>query len=420
MKIAVITNLFPPHYVGGFEIRCEQVSRALAAKGHEVVVLTSISGVDRPVVERGEIDVHRIFDLYRQFTNPVTRETYPWLLVRSDRFKTTRKNYRIAREALLREKPDLVFAWSQSHLSLGPIRAAQDLRFPLAWTFGDPNIKQYKPASFSRRREKFLDYILDRSLWRKATWVDLDFSYTHCVSADIKRRLIEQGLPLENSQVIYRGIPIQQYPMRDNSGSLHTPVRVLFVGQVHRYKGVHTLVDAAHRLAGKHGNGYLAVSIIGEGEGEYKMKLVDQANSGPATINFLGKVPHKELSRVYRDHDIFVFPSAGGGYEGFGATALEAMASGLPIVGTTQGGMAELFEHETNALVFEAEQPNDLADKLERLISDDDLRRRLVLTARRQLEKDFAIRGYVEKMEQFVIRAVERSGDRPFRQWKKA
>lgn len=407
MKIIVISNLFPPYYVGGFEIRCEQVSRALARQGHEIVVLTSINGVEGPVVETGEITVQRIFDLYRQFTDPVTKETYPWLLVRGDRWKTTRKNYNIALDVLQREKPDLVFAWSQSHLSLGPVRAAQNLGLPMAWTFGDPNISQYKPAPFSRRTTKLLRYIQDRYLWRDATWVGLDFSRTHCVSQDIKRRLLEMGLPVENSQVIYRGIPIDQFPMRGDPGSLHRPVRLLFVGQIHSYKGVHTLIDAAHRLAGKHGPAYLVVSIVGEGVGEYKTKLADQANAGPSEIRFLGKVPHTELSRVYREHDIFVFPSAGGGYEGFGATALEAMASGLPVVGTTEGGMAELFEHETNALVFEAENPVDLAEKLERMISNNDLRRGLVMAARRQMERDFTIQGYAEKMEQFVIRAAQ-------------
>lgn len=406
MKIAVITNLFPPHYVGGFEIRCEQVSRALAARGHEVMVLTSLNGVDRPVVDTGEIAVHRIFDLYRQFTNPVTKETYPWLLVRRDRWETTRKNYRVARAVLQREWPDLVFAWSQSHLSLGPVRAAQELGIPVAWTFGDPNINQYRPAPFSRWRKKWIKYFQDRWLWRRATWVGLDFSHTHCVSQDIKRRLLEQGLPIENSQVIYRGIPIEQFPLRDDPGSLHRPIRLLFVGQVHSYKGVHTLVDAAHRLAARHGPDFLSVSVVGEGVGEYKRKLVEQAEAGPAEIHFRGKVAHKELSQLYREHDIFVFPSAGGGYEGFGATALEAMASGLPVVGTTQGGMAELFVHEKNALVFEAEQPEDLAEKVNRMINDDDLRRRLVLSARRQMEQDFTIDGYADKMERFVVQAA--------------
>ena len=69
--------------------------------------------------------------------------------------------------------------------------------------------------------------------------------------------------------------------------------------------------------------------------------------------------------------------------------------------------MAELFEHETNALVFEAENPVDLAEKLERMISDNDLRRGLVMAARRQMERDFTIQGYAEKMEQFVIRAAQ-------------
>jgi glycosyltransferase involved in cell wall biosynthesis len=406
MKIAVITNLFPPYYVGGFEIRCEQVSRALAARGHEVVVITSTNGVDHPTVERDAITIHRILDLYRQFTNPVTKETYPWLLVRKDRWKTTRKNYRIAEEVLRRERPDLVFAWSQSHLSLGPVRAAQNMDLPVAWTFGDPNISQYKPAPFSRRRKKLLRYIQDRWLWRSATWAELDMSHTHSISLDIKRRLLEQGLPIENSQIIYRGIPIRQFPIKEHAGSLHKPVRLLFVGQLHRYKGVHTLIDAVHRLTRSHGTDYLTLTIVGEGVSDYKLALAEQAKSGPTEVNFYGKIRYEDLSPIYREHDIFVFPSAGGGYEGFGATHLEAMSSGLPVVGTILGGAAELFEHEKNALVFEAERPEDLAEKLERLIEDDDLRQHLTLTARQQIESNFTIEGYIEKMENFLLQAT--------------
>jgi glycosyltransferase involved in cell wall biosynthesis len=231
--------------------------------------------------------------------------------------------------------------------------------------------------------------------------------HTHCVSLDIKRRLLEQGLPIENSQIIYRGIPIEQFPMIEQAGSLHKPVRLLFVGQLHRYKGVHTLIDAAHRLTKSHGADYLTLTIVGEGVSDYKLALAEQAKSGPTEVTFHGKMRYEDLSPIYREHDIFVFPSAGGGYEGFGATHLEAMSSGLPVVGTILGGAAELFEHERNALVFEAEQPEDLADKLERLIDDDHLRKRLVRIARQQIERDFTIESYIEQMERFLLQAAE-------------
>lgn len=406
MKIAFITNLFPPHYIGGFEIRCGQVARALQGRGHHVCVLTSWHGIVEPRVDRDEIAVHRILDLYLPFTNPATGETYKHQLQRGDRWKTTIANYQLARVFLLAEEPDIVFAWSQSRLSLGAVRAASDLRIPIAWTFGDPNIAQYKPASPRHP----IPFLKDHTIWRRATWSGLDFSHSHCVSLDIKKRLLARGLPVQSAQVIYRGIPVEQFPLRENPGGKHSPTRVLFVGQLHKFKGVHTLIEAAHQLTAKHGAGYLSLTIVGEGVDEYKKQLSTMAEGGPTVVTFVGKLPHDELSPLYRQHDVFVFPSAGGGYEGFGATALEAMASGLPIVGTTAGGMAELFEHEKNALVFAPENADDLAEKLERIITDGELRTRLAHAGRAQVERDFALAAYAEKMEQFLVQAATKQG----------
>src|SRR5437870_5404347 len=55
MKILVISNLYPPHYVGGYELHCEQITEGLRARGHEIQVLTSDyvadeSRPDRPYV----------------------------------------------------------------------------------------------------------------------------------------------------------------------------------------------------------------------------------------------------------------------------------------------------------------------------------------------------------------------------------
>ncbi|MGE0372708.1 MAG: glycosyltransferase family 4 protein [Gammaproteobacteria bacterium] len=406
MKILVISSLFPPYYVGGYEIRCEQVSLTLAARGHKVDVLTSVSGIESPRTDPGEVTVHRRLALYSPFIDPVSRETLPFELDRARRWSVTKQNYATAREMILALRPDLVFAWSQARISLGAVRAAQESRLPVAWTFGDPNIRQYKPVPRAKFIRRPFGYVFDRSIWRKATWTGVDFSQAHCVSQDIKRRLLEEGLPVEAAKVIYRGIPVEKFPPRDDMGGLHSTARVLFVGQIHSYKGVHTLIEAAHGLTAKHGKDYLGVSIVGEGDGEYKREMARLAEAGATDVKFLGKVAHAELPAVYRDHDIFVFPSAGGGYEGFGATSLEAMASGLPVVGTIEGGQAELFVHEKNALVFEAERPDDLAANLERLIGDRALRERLAHTARKQIENDFTMEVYAERMERYLLDAV--------------
>ena len=56
----MLTNLYPPHFVGGYELMCSRITTALARRGHEILVLTSTYGLDRPGVESG---VHRTLRL---------------------------------------------------------------------------------------------------------------------------------------------------------------------------------------------------------------------------------------------------------------------------------------------------------------------------------------------------------------------
>lgn len=406
MKILIVSNLFPPFYVGGFEIRCEQVSRALAARGHEVAVLTSHHGAKGSKVEDNGITVHRVLDLYHPFANEGSKETLPFELGRLSRWMTTRRNYRKALKFLRTERPDLVFAWSQSRLSLGAARAAHDLYIPLAWTFGDANIAQYRPAPFRKNVSKLRAFLFDTFIAPHTTWQGLNFAYVHCVSEFTKARLISGGLPATHARVIYRGIPLQKFPPKEPLGELHSPVRILYVGQVQRSKGVHTVIEAAQRLNADSAKPVVAVTIVGEGDNDYKEELRTLAASGSTPVEFLGKVAHDEISNFYREHDLFVFPSTARSREGFGATALEAMASGLPVLGTSQGGMAELFVDEENALIFPAEQSDVLAKKLNRLIHDDALRKRIARHARDRIEVEFNLDRYIDDIERFVIDAA--------------
>lgn len=406
MKILIVSNLFPPFYVGGFEIRCEQVSRALAARGHEVSVLTSHHGAKGSKVEDNGITVHRILDLYQPFANKGSKETLPFKLDRLSRWMTTRRNYRTALKLLRTERPDLVFAWSQSRLSLGAAWAAHDLYIPLAWTFGDANIAQYRPAPFRKNVSKLRAYLFDMFIAPHTTWQGLNFAYIHCVSEFTKARLISGGLPAKDARVIYRGIPLQKFPPKEPLGELHSPARILYVGQVQRSKGVHTVIEAAQRLNADSAAPVVAVTIVGEGNNNYKEELRKLAESGTTPVEFLGKVGHDEIANFYRAHDLFVFPSTASSREGFGATALEAMASGLPVLGTSQGGMAELFVDEENALIFPAEQPDVLAEKLNRLIHDDVLRVSIARHARDRIEVEFNLDRYIDDIERFVMDAA--------------
>jgi len=124
------------------------------------------------------------------------------------------------------------------------------------------------------------------------------------------------------------------------------------------------------------------------------------AGGGPARVEFLGKLDHRELPRLYRENHVFVFPSEWA--EPFGLTYLEAMASSLPVVSTAEGGQGEFLVHEENCLVFRPGQVGGLTASLARLADDPGLARRLARAGREVASGSFSQTRYLEELEEFL------------------
>jgi len=112
-------------------------------------------------------------------------------------------------------------------------------------------------------------------------------------------------------------------------------------------------------------------------------------------VSFLGVVPHKELLSSYMDGetDVVVLPSVDlGGYahEGIPVALMEAMACGLPVVSTSTGGIPELLGRGAGIMVPAAD-PQALAEALESLSLDPELRSQLGAKGRRRIEESFCV-----------------------------
>ena len=184
-------------------------------------------------------------------------------------------------------------------------------------------------------------------------------------------------------------------------GIAGAPPRVLYVGQLHREKGVATLIEALHQLAA---TAPVSTTIAGTGPDEGALRRWPRAGRRGT---FLGKVAHAALPRIYREHDIFVFPSLGS--EPFGLTPIEAMASGTSVISTNVGGHGELIRHEENALAFKTNDAASLASQLVRMIAEPGLAERLATTARAEVEKSFTMERYVAELEGLLAEACHRA-----------
>ncbi len=391
MNILIISNLYPPHVLGGYEILCAQVVEYLKARSHHVHVLTSTHGG-----AISDSEVTRTLKVYQDFDKKAS-------FMRLSRVKTARSNERETIKVLKEKEIDVVFIWSLLRLTPSSAHVAQRLGFPTVFTFNDENITSFSFHEFSLPIKQAIHSILDL-FFPLITLRGLNFSHSTCISRILKRNLLAKKLPVSNSKVIYQGIPIEEFPLKENPGIKRTPTRILYVGQLHPYKGVHTIIEALSILEKTKDLTSITLTIVGKGMPDYTKRLEEMASQLSIPVEFKGLVPHQLLPELYREMDVFIFPSIW--EEPFGLTHLEAMASGLPVISTANGGQGEFLRDGENALIFSPDECEQLADQLERLLSDDDLFRKLSQEGRSTVEEQFSFTRYVDELEELLISTV--------------
>lgn len=381
MRILIVSNLFPPSILGGYEILCAQVCDRLQRRGHEVYVLST--PCDRE--ESFPYIVNRSLALYLPFGQPAA-------LQRWRRAVVSRRNEEVTRKLIGRYQPDVVFCWSQLRLTLGAAIAAEATNTTVAYTMNDEHLTGYRSTIGGWRGA--LRTLVDHHVLR----IDsrrLQLAHVSCISKLLKDRLCEAGHPLGRASVHYQGIPVEDFACKSVPGRIGSPLKVLYVGQLHAYKGVHTVIEAMAELAKQ--DVAAELTICGAGDAAYESHLRQAVSELGVVAHFLGKVERGALPAIYRSKDILVFPSIWS--EPFGLTHLEAMASGTPVISTRKGGQSEFLVDGSNALTFEPGDAKQLAERMLLLVSTPALAERLARSARKLVEESFSLDAYVDRLE---------------------
>ncbi|MEM1646293.1 MAG: glycosyltransferase family 4 protein [Ignisphaera sp.] len=170
---------------------------------------------------------------------------------------------------------------------------------------------------------------------------------------------------------------------------------VLFVGRVTREKGVHVLLEAVRILRDKHGLRDIKVVVVGPLSGsfgddtltDYARVLREYVIKNNIDAVFTGSLDIEELRYLYSCSHVLVLPSY---FEAFPMVLIEAMASGLPVIGSKTGGIVDIVENGVNGYLFEKGSANDLAEKLHLVLSDESLRRKLSINSRAIAESKYS------------------------------
>lgn len=200
-------------------------------------------------------------------------------------------------------------------------------------------------------------------------------------------KIVEMGFR-GSVRVVANGLDVDELPAAAAPGEGY-----LFAGRLSREKGVPTLLDAIGSTPGAR----LSVA----GEGPERTSLERQAEAvAPGRVEFLGALPRAQLLARMRAARAVVLPSVW--YENAPMSALEALASGVPVVASAIGGLPEIVRDGETGLLFPAGSADGLAAHLRLLESDPALARRLGAGGRRLVEKDHRLADQVARMLQIL------------------
>lgn len=203
------------------------------------------------------------------------------------------------------------------------------------------------------------------------------------VSETLKEK-IQEMFPEVQPEIISMGVDTSKFGRKyfvPNYFEQNGKKVVLFVGRLVEIKGVSYLIDAMKEVDG------LLVIV---GDGPIRSELQKQAESLGDKVVFLGSKSHDELKSVYASSDLFCAPSvttAKGEKEGLGLVILEAMASGLPVVGSNSGGIAQLIQDGVNGLLCEEKSSHELAKNINLLLTDNEMREKVLENSAKTVKK---------------------------------
>lgn len=187
-------------------------------------------------------------------------------------------------------------------------------------------------------------------------------------------------------RLCYKSVDVERYRevYRNREATPPDPDRqvILFVGSNMHRKGVPDLIKSAPGVIKE----YPETQFVIVGNDQLIPQLEDLCAGLGVNLNFefAGWRSQSELLGYYQQATLFIMPSL---TEALGVTFLEAMAAGVPVIGTNVGGIPEIIQNGVNGLLVLTESPSAITEAINRLLADKQLREDLAENARATLKK---------------------------------
>lgn len=363
MNILLLTSDFLPN-IGGMATHAHELSRALVMNGHTVHLVHPVYGAEQNRID--ELDGIVVHKLFIDKTTPrVKHITYVRVVRRYVLELHAKQNFDVIHWHDL--TPNCWTTWT--------LRNA----FPLVWTNHTSNYLEYYDTTIGRWKIKAFLHHPDAII---------------SPSRELHEKSAATGLSSERLFYIPNGVDAEKF----NPGNSFDVIDKDYGLDVSK-----PVIICPRRLEPKNGVEYFIRSvplvkkhfpdvqflIVGGGFPEEKTRFEKylEMQGLRTSVFFTGNVPNTSMPKFYALSTIAALPSL---MEATSISGLEAMASGLPLVGTKVGGIPEIIEDGSSGLLVEQKSPEQLAEAFCTLLRDESLRKKLGQGARARVELEFA------------------------------
>ena len=399
MKVLMVSWEYPPVVIGGLGRHVHHLSTALAAAGHEVVVLSRRpSGTDpstHPSSDEIDEDVRVVAAAQDPHEFTFAKDMMAWTLAMGHAMVRTGLSLK-GTSSDHPWRPDVVHAhdWLVAH----PAVALSE--------FYDVPMVSTVHATEAGRHSGWVSGSLSRQVHAVESWLVRESDSLITCSASMRDEITELfGPGLAEVTVIRNGIDAARWPFaeRRRHGVASGPPELLFVGRLEYEKGVHDAIAALPRIRRAHPGTTLTIA----GDGTQQDWLVEQARKHRVlkATRFVGRLDHAELLAALHRADAAVLPSH---YEPFGLVALEAAAAGTPLVTSNIGGLGEAVINGETGMSCPPRDVARLAEAVGAVLDDPAAAQRRARAARERLTSDFDWHTVADETAQVYLASKRR------------
>jgi glycosyltransferase involved in cell wall biosynthesis len=370
MHILYPCNEYPPRQSGGIGTAVATLARAMAAAGHKATTIGVYDNYEPPIEEQG-VTIYRL-------RRPRVHRLVNFLLARWQLHRAILEIHR--------SDPIDVIEWPDfDSMYWKPIPGVANV-IKVHGTTMSHRIHGFAPRRWHIERLEL------RALRSIPNWVGV----SHWFNEEWKQ---VTGVVPKRETVVYN--PVNTRIFRPISEGKDRGL-VLYAGGLRRRKGVQTLARAARiflpRIAGS------KLVLIG-----FPADMTEQevrAEAGPVAdkLEFISFMDQTGLARYMASAAVYAMPSL---YESCGNTWLEAAACGVPVVGSILSCGPEVVLDDQTGLLANPDDPEDVAEKVVRLLRDEALAARLGNAGRQRAEELFSIEAAVRESQAFYEQCLQ-------------